>query len=640
MAPKKKSPKKPKVDKEDASITPVMVEDALLDVERFNHLNSLYDSGSNGFHCTATEVEAPDHGANLLEGMNQMRQKRFLCDLTIATKTKSFEVHKLVLASCSEYFHRLLQRDPQLHRVELHDISPLGLTTIITYAYTGKLSLSLYTIGSTIAAATQLQVPALLNLCSDFLVREMAVENCVYIANISSTYGLNQVKDATWKFIRENFLEFSKTDQFMKLPFDQINELLMDDGLQIPSEVAAFQIAVKWLEFDPKRVRYAADLLSNIRFGTISAPDLVNHVQPVPRMMQDPQCHKLLVDAMNYHLLPHQQNSLQSRRTRIRGGQRVLVTVGGRPALTEKALSREISYRDAEGNWNKLTEMPAKSFNQCVVVMDGFIYIAGGEDQNDARNQAKHAVSSLSRYDPRFNTWLHLASMQHRRTHFSLSTCDGLLYAVGGRNAEGALVSVECYVPTANSWQSKASLETPRCCHATTVIDGKLLVTGGYITHAYSRTVCCYEPSTDTWREQARLSTPRGWHCAATAAGRAYVLGGSQLGPQGERVDVMPVECYSPLTGQWSYVAPLPTGVSTAGVALLEGRLCLVGGWNESGKRYQKCVQCYNPDLNEWAEDEELPEATVGVSCCTITLPRSLSSRSRASSVASAAAST
>ncbi|NXI58774.1 KLH31 protein, partial [Chloroceryle aenea] len=446
MAPKKKTPKKPKVDKEAASITPVTLEDALLDVEQLNHLNSLYDSGSNGFHCTATEVEAPQHGASLLEGMNQMRQKRFLCDLTVATKTKSFEVHKPVLASCSEFFYRLLQRDPHLHRVELHDLSPLGLTSVITYAYSGKLSLSLYTIGSTIAAATRLQVPTLLNVCSDFLVREVAVESCVYIANLSATYGLNRVKDATRKFIRENFLEFSETDQFMKLPFDQINELLMDDGLQIPSEVAAFQIAVKWLEFDPKRVRYAADLLSNIRFGTISAPDLVNHVQPVPRMMQDPRCHKLLVDAMNYHL---------SRRTRIRGGQRVLVTVGGRPALTEKALSRDISYRDAEGNWNKLTEMPAKSFNQCVVVMDGFIYVAGGEDQNDARNQAKHAVSSLNRYDPRFNTWLHLASMQHRRTHFSLSACDGLLYAVGGRNAEGPLASVECYVPTANSWQSK-----------------------------------------------------------------------------------------------------------------------------------------------------------------------------------------
>ncbi|XP_048182781.1 kelch-like protein 31 isoform X2 [Corvus hawaiiensis] len=638
MAPKKKTPVKRRVDKRDAPVAPGRVADALLGVEHLHHCTGLHDSGSNGFHCSVTEVEAPEHGAALLQGLNQMRRERFLCDLTIATKTKSFEVHKLILASCSHYIHGLLQRDPQLCQLELRDVSPLGLAAVIAFAYAGTLSLSLHTIGSTIATATRLQVPALLGLCSDFLVQEMAVENCVYIANISGTYGLNQVKDATRKFIRENFMEFSKTDQFMKLPFDQVNELLMDDGLQIPSEVAAFQAAVKWLEFDPKRVRHAADLLSNIRFGTIPAPDLVNHIQPVPRMMQDPQCHKLLVDAMNYHLLPHQQNSLQSRRTRIRGGQRVLVTVGGRLALSEKALSRDISYRDTEGNWNKLTEMPAKSFNQCVVVMDGFIYVAGGEDQNDARNQAKHAVSTLSRYDPRFNTWLHLASMEHRRSHFSLSACHGLLYAVGGRNAQGPLASVECYIPTTNSWHGKAGLETPRCCHASTVIHGQLLVTGGYISHAYSRTVCCYEPGSDSWREQPRLGTPRGWHCAATVADRAYVVGGSQLGPHGERVDVVAVECYSPLTGQWSSLAPLPVGVSTAGLALLEGRLCLVGGWNERAKRYQKCVQCYNPDLNAWAEDEELPEAIVGVSCCTITLPRSLSSRS--SSVASAATST
>lgn len=31
--------------------------------------------------------------------------------------------------------------------------------------------------------------------------------------------------------------------------------------------------------------------------------------------------------------------------------------------------------------------------------MDGFLYVAGGEDQNDARNQAKHAVSTLSRWE-------------------------------------------------------------------------------------------------------------------------------------------------------------------------------------------------------------------------------------------------
>lgn len=103
------------------------------------------------------------------------------------------------------------------------------------------------------------------------------------------------------------------------------------------------KLAMKWLDFEPSRQAHAAELLSHVRFETIPASELVSQIQPVPRMMMDPQCHRLLVDAMNYHLLPYQQNTLQSRRTQVRGGQQTLLTIGGRPSLTERALSREVS---------------------------------------------------------------------------------------------------------------------------------------------------------------------------------------------------------------------------------------------------------------------------------------------------------
>lgn len=629
MAPKKKTIKKNKTDINEMTI---IVEDSPL--IKLNNLNGFLDGG-NGLSCVSTEVCDATYGSNLMEGLSRMRQDDFLCDLTIGTKTKSFTVHKVVMASCSEYFHNILKKDPSTQRVDLNDMSPLGLATVITYAYTGKLTLSLYTIGSSLSSAIYLQIETLVKMCCDFLMQEINVDNCMYVANIAETYALKSTKEAAQKFIRDNIIDFSETDQFSKLTFDQINELLIDDDLQLPSEITAFQIAMKWLDFDEKRMKYAADLLSNIRFGTISAQDLVNYVQTVPRMMQDAECHRLLVDAMNYHLLPYHQNTLQSRRTKIRGGCRVLVTVGGRPALTEKSLSREIMYRDPETGWKRLAEMPSKSFNQCVTVMDGFLYVAGGEDQNDARNQAKHAVSNFCRYDPRFNTWIHLANMNQRRTHFSLNVFNGLLFAVGGRNTEGCLLSVECYVPSTNQWQMKAPLEVARCCHASASVDGKILVTGGYINNAYSRSTCMYDPSTDSWQDKSSLSTPRGWHCAVSLSDRVYVMGGSQLGARGERVDVLPVECYNPHSGQWSYCAPLATGVSTAGATSLNGRIYLVGGWNEVEKKYKKCIQCYNPDLNEWTEEDELPEATVGVSCCTITMPMSKTRDSRASSVSS-----
>lgn len=99
---------------------------------------------------------------------------------------------------------------------------------------------------------------------------------------------------------------------------------------------------MKWLDFDASRQVHAADLLLHVRFETIPASELVSQVQPVPRMMLDPRCHRLLVDAMNYHLLPQQQNTLQSRRTQVRGSTQTLLAVGGRPSLTERALSREV----------------------------------------------------------------------------------------------------------------------------------------------------------------------------------------------------------------------------------------------------------------------------------------------------------
>ncbi|KAG7457954.1 hypothetical protein MATL_G00232790 [Megalops atlanticus] len=642
MAPKKKAPRQKKAVLETTEVEGgVRVVEGVkkiegLDVEQLNRLNGLPLAlpipapGVKGLGL-GSELTRPLHGTALLEELSRMRQERFLTDLELASKTKAFDVHKLVIASVSHYFRELLAKDPGVKRVELPSLSPLGLANVITFAYLGRVHMSLYTIGCTVSAASLLQIPQLLQMCVDFLLAELSVQTCVYVWNIGAAYGLGEVRDAARRFVLENFAQFAETPQFTQLTLEQITAFLQDDGLILPSEVAAFQMALKWLDFDPKRQEHAAELLSHVRLETIPASELVSEVQPVARMMQDPQCHRLLVEAMNYHLLPHQQNALQSRRTSIRGGQSVLLSVGGRPSLTERALSREVLWRDPRdgvATWRHLAQLPAKSFNQSVAVMDGFLYVAGGEDQNDARNQAKHAVGTLSRYDPRFNTWLHLSSMRQRRTHFSLVPSGGRLYAIGGRNVEGLLATTESYLPSSNSWQPRAPMEMPRCCHASAVLpSGDILVTGGYINCAYSRSVVSYSPETDSWTERAGLATPRGWHCAAAVGGKVYVVGGSQLGPGGERVDVLALEVFSPETGEWSQAAPLPLGVSTAGLAPLGDQLYLLGGWNEAEKRYKAGVQRYDPGTDSWSSGEELPEPTVGVSCCALILPPRHASR-------------
>ncbi|XP_066531257.1 kelch-like protein 31 [Hoplias malabaricus] len=644
MAPKKKSSRPKK-----ATPEPVAVESGVvvpepgvkklelpLNVEQMNRLNGIplpppvIRPGERGFGLGG-ELTRPLHGSALLEELSRMRQERFLTDLELACKTKAFDVHKLVLSSVSQYLREVLAKDPSLKRLELPTLSPLGLANVITFAYLGRVHMSLYTIGCTVSAASTLQIPHLLQMCMDFLMSELNVHTCVYVWNIGTAYGLGPVRDAARRFVLENFAQFSETPQFTQLTLEQITAFLQDDNLLLPSEVTTFQVAMKWLDFDSNRQAHASEVLSHIRFETIPASELVSEIQPVARMMQDPQCHRLLVDAMNYHLLPYQQNTVQSRRTKVRGSQTTLLTIGGRPSLTERALSRDVLWRDPrEGTatWRHLSQLPAKSFNQCVAVMDGFLYVAGGEDQNDARNQAKHAVSTLCRYDPRFNTWLHLSSMRQRRTHFSLVATGGRLFAIGGRNTDGLLATIESYFPSSNSWQLRAPMEMPRCCHASAVLpSGDILVTGGYISCAYSRSVACYSLESDSWSERPQLETPRGWHCSTTLGGKVYVVGGSQLGPGGERVDVLTTEVFCPESGQWSRAASLPLGVSTGGLSPLGDHLYLLGGWNEAGKRYKAAVQRYDPGTDTWSAAEDLPEPTVGVSCCALALPPRHTSR-------------
>lgn len=117
-----------------------------------------------------------------------------------------------------------------------------GLANVITFAYLGRVHMSLYTIGCTVSAAATLQIPQLLKMCTDFLLAELTVQTCVYVWNIAAAYGLAPVCEAARRFVLENFVQFAETPLFTQLTLEQISAFMQDDGLLLPSEVTAFQV--------------------------------------------------------------------------------------------------------------------------------------------------------------------------------------------------------------------------------------------------------------------------------------------------------------------------------------------------------------------------------------------------------------
>ena len=52
----------------------------------------------------AYEFESGDHCSGLLEGLHGLWRQQLLCDVTLMVHGESFHVHRVVLASCSQYF--------------------------------------------------------------------------------------------------------------------------------------------------------------------------------------------------------------------------------------------------------------------------------------------------------------------------------------------------------------------------------------------------------------------------------------------------------------------------------------------------------------------------------------------------------
>lgn len=63
----------------------------------------LHVCGEDNFH-----FESSDHGKSILAGLRHLRQMQQLFDVILVAENKEFPVHRVVLASCSDYFRLVL----------------------------------------------------------------------------------------------------------------------------------------------------------------------------------------------------------------------------------------------------------------------------------------------------------------------------------------------------------------------------------------------------------------------------------------------------------------------------------------------------------------------------------------------------
>ncbi|PKU32784.1 hypothetical protein llap_16913 [Limosa lapponica baueri] len=313
-----------------------------------------------------------------------MRQRGLLCDIVLHVGTKEIKAHKVVLASCSPYFHAMFTSNPvpitpctdemsesrQTH-VTLHDIDPQALEQLVQYAYTAEIVVGEGNVQTLLPAASLLQLNGVRDACCKFLLSQLDPSNCLGIRGFADTHSCSDLLKSAHKYVLQHFVEVSKTEEFMLLPLKQ----------------------------------GASTVLFAVGGGSLFA------------IHGDCEAYDTRTD--RWHMVA----SMSTRRARV-GVAAIgnkLYAVGGYDGTSDLATVE--SYDPVTNSWQPEVSMGTRRSCLGVAALHGLLYAAGGYDGASCLNSAE-------RYDPLTGTWTSIAAMSTRRRYVRVATLGG---AGGGR---------------------------------------------------------------------------------------------------------------------------------------------------------------------------------------------------------------
>ncbi|NXY69206.1 KLH17 protein, partial [Glareola pratincola] len=518
--------------------------------------------------------------------MNRMRQRGLLCDIVLHVGTKEIKAHKVVLASCSPYFHAMFtsKYESRQTHVTLHDIDPQALEQLVQYAYTAEIVVGEGNVQTLLPAASLLQLNGVRDACCKFLLSQLDPSNCLGIRGFADTHSCSDLLKSAHKYVLQHFVEVSKTEEFMLLPLKQVLDLISSDSLNVPSEEEVYRAVLSWVKHDvDSRRQHVPRLMKCVRLPLLSRDFLMSNVDTELLVRHHSECKDLLIEALKYHLMPEQRGVLSNSRTRPRrceGASTVLFAVGGGSLFAIHGDCE--AYDTRTDRWHMVASMSTRRARVGVAAIGNKLYAVGGYDGTSD-------LATVESYDPVTNSWQPEVSMGTRRSCLGVAALHGLLYAAGGYDGASCLNSAERYDPLTGTWTSIAAMSTRRRYVRVATLEGNLYAVGGYDSSSHLATVEKYEPQVNT-RESTRVWAPViNFHWALV---RLSLLWG------GRALSKLP---YTPHTPCWSLtpLRSLPGRCrSTHDLVAMDGWLYAVGG--NDGSSSLNSIEKYNPRTNKW----------------------------------------
>ena len=226
-----------------------------------------------------------------------------------------------------------------------------------------------------------------------------------------------------------------------------------------------FKAALHWILHDaPRRRKHIFEVLGPVRVPLISQKSLVKYIEECPDLSIKIALQKHIQDFQGLRKLPYELKMsrlkpylLQPRKR----SRKTLYVIGG-------------YSRDADGRWGDSTTLPTvECFNSFT------------------------------------QQWRALAPLRYPRSGHGVAILDGLIYIAGGESDALIYDNCECYDPTTARWSTVPSMTVPRCGLGLCALDGNVYAIGGWVGTEIGNTVEMFSPAVGYWQQTDTVNTLR-----------------------------------------------------------------------------------------------------------------------------------
>jgi len=203
----------------------------------------------------------------------------------------------------------------------------------------------------------------------------------------------------------------------------------------------------------------------------------------------------------------------------------------------------------------------------------------------------------------------------HRTKPRKASGMVEVIILVGGEDDKVVLRSVESFDPSTHAWKTLSCLPFAVSKHGL-VANGTncmFLAGGEFPDGSASRSLWKFDPCYESWQELAPMNVPRSELGLALLDGSIYAVGGWE---GSHRLDS--VERFNQSTNSWSMIAGLKMAVTSPAVVALDGLLYVTGGAVLEDGDGIDLVQCFDPKANAWNELQPMLIPRSGSAACSL----------------------